>query len=178
MATQFDLVEPNVKEHLKRLVKTAGMPENSESLEQLATSWLEKQALFKAEITKNQMELVDSYAADEPKGALVMTYSGSLITIGPDSDELAKVSVPEVSPVIREEQEVSGVAVERRRSGAIVGRRLDRGRHPKLDVSALPVRGYQPIAALAILGSEVRRIQRGLVFSDLEPGGYWGACRP
>jgi hypothetical protein len=87
MGENFDMVAPQVQEHVKKLVASTGMPDTEESLELMAKGWLEKQASFLEQTKAKNMEEADSFSAESPKGALLMTYSGSLITIGPMEDD-------------------------------------------------------------------------------------------
>ncbi|WP_020611284.1 hypothetical protein [Sediminispirochaeta bajacaliforniensis] len=76
-------IEGKIRDHLKLLVKTAGLPGNEDSLKQLENAWMEKMEAFDSEVESRGMEVADSFFADDERGALLMTYSGSLITLGP-----------------------------------------------------------------------------------------------
>lgn len=87
MGEQYQAVAEQVRDHLQSLVKTAGLEEGDESLEILAEGWLEKQSAFHEQTKANEMEETDVLELEDGRGALVMTYSGSLLTIGPETDE-------------------------------------------------------------------------------------------
>jgi hypothetical protein len=89
MGEKFDSVAPEAQNHIRRLVKTAGLEDREDSLEMLSGAWLEKQDSFFSQTKQKNMEEVESLSADDPRGALVMTYSGSLISIGPVIGDLA-----------------------------------------------------------------------------------------
>jgi hypothetical protein len=72
-----------VREHLHRLVKSAGLPDTEEAFASLEQGWKEKLESFENQVDENDMELVEDFAADDERGALFMTYSGSLINLGP-----------------------------------------------------------------------------------------------
>lgn len=72
-----------IQNHIKLIAKTSGMPVNDETYEQIATIWLEKKICFEDALAENNLEEVQFYSKDEERGALVLTYSGSLINIGP-----------------------------------------------------------------------------------------------
>jgi hypothetical protein len=77
-----------IKMHLKQLVKSAGLPDNEESLQQLEDGWVEKLEAFEAQVEEKGLEGVDSFEPGDSRGALLMTYSGSLISISPaENDE-------------------------------------------------------------------------------------------
>jgi len=83
MGQTFDSLDPFIQEHVRPLMKPSGLPEGDESLEALASAWLEKKETFENEVASQGMEEIDFFAKDEERGALAMTYSGSLINIGP-----------------------------------------------------------------------------------------------
>lgn len=91
MSNYFSSLAPEVKAHIKNLVRSARLDENEDSLELLAAGWLEKQQAFFEQTKKHNMEEVDGHNIDDPRGALVMTYSGSLINIGPERDDYRSV---------------------------------------------------------------------------------------
>ncbi len=91
MGENFAGVAEEVKPHIQNLVKTAGLPDTEDSLELLAGGWLEKQNTFFEETKRQNMEEADSLAFDDPRGALILTYSGSLLTVGPEQDEVRSV---------------------------------------------------------------------------------------
>ncbi|WP_028975088.1 hypothetical protein [Spirochaeta cellobiosiphila] len=83
MGDNFQQIPVKLQDHIKRLVKIAGLPDNDDSLELLSGGWLEKQEAFEQELEKLGLITVEELAKDDPKGALVLTYSGSLVNIGP-----------------------------------------------------------------------------------------------
>ena len=42
MGTKFESLDDFIQDHVRQLVKPSGLPESDESLEALATAWLEK----------------------------------------------------------------------------------------------------------------------------------------
>lgn len=83
MGANFDSLDAFIQDHVRQMVKPSGLPEGDDSLEALATSWLEKKSAFEDAVAKNGMEEVQFFSADDEQGAIVMTYSGSLVNIGP-----------------------------------------------------------------------------------------------
>lgn len=81
-----------IDRHLRQLLEQSGMGNNEESLAQLHVCWEEKLEAFEAECKNRGMEEVESLYADESRGALIITYSGSIITIGPDEEGSRTVS--------------------------------------------------------------------------------------
>lgn len=82
MENYFANVSEDVQNHLKQLTGSVNLPEGEDTLEILAKSWLEKEKLFMSKIEQENLEQVDTYAIDEMRGGLIMTFSGSLLTIG------------------------------------------------------------------------------------------------
>ncbi|NQU66058.1 MAG: hypothetical protein HQ517_17505 [SAR324 cluster bacterium] len=83
MGKIFSQLPPEIKVHIKAITKSAGLPETEESHEQIAQGWLEKKKIFEEQIGESNMIEVENLAADEENGAVALTYSGSLILIGP-----------------------------------------------------------------------------------------------
>ena len=84
-------VPESIKEHILVLAKNAGKAEDEGYIEAIAQGWQEKMKSFEAETALFQMEQVDKIPQDNPNGALLLTYSGSLINIGPLVDGGRKV---------------------------------------------------------------------------------------
>ncbi|HDQ15284.1 MAG TPA: hypothetical protein ENN41_10785 [Sediminispirochaeta sp.] len=76
-------ISEKIREHIKQLVRTAGLPDNEESIEILEEGWQEKLETFEREVEERNMELSEEFDAEDERGALLMTYSGSLISVGP-----------------------------------------------------------------------------------------------
>jgi hypothetical protein len=83
MGEFLDKLPPNVVPHIREITKTSGLPEGEESVEKIAEAWLGKMAAFEDQIEGLNMEEVALLSKDEPKGSLAITYSGSLVNLGP-----------------------------------------------------------------------------------------------
>lgn len=79
----FENLSPHIREHVKEISKKSSLPQDDETLDSLAEAWLEKERIFTETIAERGMEEVSSFAKDEPKGAIVLTYSGSIVNLGP-----------------------------------------------------------------------------------------------
>ena len=86
----LDQVSEKVQNHIRQLIKTSGLPDSEESIEAIAQGWLEKKASFEEQVEERNMEEVEYLAGDDQKGCLLMTYSGSLLNIGPLVDGVRK----------------------------------------------------------------------------------------
>lgn len=83
MGMYLEQVPQEIQEHLRQITKTSGLPDTEDSVELIAQGWLEKKELFEKQVSGMRMEEVETLAKDEERGCLVMTYSGSLLNIGP-----------------------------------------------------------------------------------------------
>lgn len=83
MGEFLDRVPAHLREHVAKIAAGSGLEPGGETTELIARAWLEKEAAFAQRIGESGMEEWDSFPADEKRGALVLTYSGSLLTIGP-----------------------------------------------------------------------------------------------
>jgi hypothetical protein len=83
MGKVFDSLDNFIQEHVKQLLKSSGMQNDDESLDALAGAWLEKKQAFEDGVSTQGMEEIDFFSKEDDQGALVMTYSGSLLNIGP-----------------------------------------------------------------------------------------------
>lgn len=86
MGEFLDKVPPNVVPHIKEITKTSGLPNTDESIEKIAEGWLEKKTAFEEQIVSANMEEVATLGKEDAKGALAITYSGSIVNIGPVVD--------------------------------------------------------------------------------------------
>jgi hypothetical protein len=83
MGEYLDQIPENIQGHVKQLAKISGLPDTEESTEAIARGWLEKKAGFEEQLESRSMEEVDYLEKDDDRGCLIMTYSGSLLNIGP-----------------------------------------------------------------------------------------------
>jgi len=79
----FNSLSTVIQNHVKQIAKTSGLPVNDETYETIASAWVEKKQCFEDGISDNNLEEVQFFSKDEARGAVVLTYSGSLINIGP-----------------------------------------------------------------------------------------------
>lgn len=89
MGEFFDQIPDKVQPHIKEITKTSGLGDD-DALEKIAEGWLEKKKTFEEEIRNLGMVEVDSFSRDDERGCLAMTYSGSLVNIGPLVDGVRK----------------------------------------------------------------------------------------
>ena len=46
MGTHFEQIPDAIKNHIREVTKTSGLPDSEESLERIARTWLEKREMF------------------------------------------------------------------------------------------------------------------------------------
>ncbi len=83
MENYIEKLPEKVKEHLRSVTKSSGLPDTDESFEKIAQNWLEKEKMFQEQTSCLDMVEIDSFAKDDKKGLLLLTYSGSLVSMGP-----------------------------------------------------------------------------------------------
>jgi len=96
MGEYLERLPERVREHVRLLVEPAGLQGVENAEEVLAQGWLEKDEAFKHHTTARGMIGVDSFDRHETGGALIMTYSGSIVSIGPaegDDRDVAYASI-------------------------------------------------------------------------------------
>jgi hypothetical protein len=91
MGEYYDQLPDMIKDHVREITKSSGLPQDEESVEKIARGWIEKRQVFEDFTRQFQMEEVDSFERDDERGAIALTYSGSLVKIGPEVDGERKV---------------------------------------------------------------------------------------
>ena len=72
-----------IKAHLQGLIRSSGLPETEDSLAEMARVWFEKKDMFESQIKALDMRELERFPADDPRGVLLLTWSGSLLSLGP-----------------------------------------------------------------------------------------------
>jgi hypothetical protein len=90
MGEYLDQIPEQIHDHIKDITRSSGLPDTEESVEQIARAWLEKKQIFEQKTKEFDMEESDEFAADEERGGLMLTYSGSIVTLGPLVEERRK----------------------------------------------------------------------------------------
>lgn len=76
----------NIQIHIKNITASSDLPDTDESYEKIAEGWLEKKALFEKEMSERGMVEVESFDKEAELGGVALTYSGSLVLVGPKVD--------------------------------------------------------------------------------------------
>jgi len=82
MSEEIQGLSDKVRSHLEKITRSSGLPDTEDSFRTMAEVWLEKKRMFEGQIGALDMAEVDSFAGDDPRGALLLSYSGSLISLG------------------------------------------------------------------------------------------------
>ena len=81
MSDELQGLSDKVRGHLQKITRSSGLADTEESFRRMAEAWLEKKRMFEAQIGALDMVEVESFARDDPRGALLLSYSGSLISL-------------------------------------------------------------------------------------------------
>jgi hypothetical protein len=91
MGEIFNQIPVNLQDHLRDITKSSRLEFNDESLEKMAEAWMDKKNAFEEKIESLSMEELDCLGKDDEHGALIMTYSGSLLNAGPVQDGVRSI---------------------------------------------------------------------------------------
>jgi len=83
MSSTYDSLDPAIRDHLRMIRDAGGLPEGDETLELLAEGWREKERAFDEQASSMGMTMSEE-CRDSARGFLALTYSGSLVAVGPD----------------------------------------------------------------------------------------------
>ena len=91
MSVTFHQLPEKIQKHLKSSLRSCNLPETLDLCEKVAQGWLKKQNLFEVEIAQHGMSEVERIEKEESRGAIALTYSGSLQVIGSVIEGVRKV---------------------------------------------------------------------------------------
>jgi hypothetical protein len=86
MGEYMSQIPVEIQGHIRQITKSSGLPDTEDSLEMIAQGWLEKKERFERHLSRMALEEVDVLEKGDERGCLAMTFSGSLINIGPQRD--------------------------------------------------------------------------------------------
>ncbi len=147
MAEYFDELDPKVADHISSLRKSVKIEDDGEALETLARAWKEKEDAFVHQILVRKMEMVDEFDPyDENGGVLLLTYSGSLLSVGPIVDgkrtaTYASIGMREDVPEFAESED------------AVLDAMVQAGESVKFKSG--PVKSSSPIYKMAVFSDEL-----------------------
>lgn len=161
MSEPMSQLTPRMREHIEAVTRSSGLPEGPESLARMAAAWLDKKQMFERQVRALAMMQVGALEAGDSRGALALTYSGSLLSMEPAVDSVRRVEYASI-PL---RADVPGVAVAER---AILERGL------RLDEETVftegPVKNTSQLLCIAVCGADVspreqrERIREATIF--------------
>jgi len=83
MSEHLDQVPVEIQSHIREITRSSGLPDTDESVDLIAEGWLEKKERFERITGRMRMQEADILEVNDERGCLAMTYSGSLLNIGP-----------------------------------------------------------------------------------------------
>jgi hypothetical protein len=158
MSDESEQITQKIKDHLKQLVKTAGLPDTEESQELLEQGWKDKLEAFDKEVSERNMEGVDEYPQDDPRGALMMTYSGSLLSVGPLGEEGRAVEYRSIG--IRADVPETARSGETNLAGDVA---IDQG----VEFTNGPIQKSSPIFKIAVISEEIEDAEQEEMLSEV-----------
>ena len=81
MEDVFNQLPEHIQGHLRKITETSGLPVTEESYHLIAQNWLEKKKLFEAQIRMLGMNEIETFEKGDERPTLLLTYSGSLISL-------------------------------------------------------------------------------------------------
>jgi nucleoid DNA-binding protein len=84
---RYEDLPERIQRHLQSITESSGLPPGEESLRRITENWLEKRRLFREQSASLDMHELEEFAVDDPRGVLALTYSGSLVSLGPSSGD-------------------------------------------------------------------------------------------
>jgi nucleoid DNA-binding protein len=81
--TDFQSLPEAIKRHLLGLATEKNKQNDLEYLHTLTDVWRQKEELFREQIKSVKLELVDSVSNKDTRGMMILSYSGSILCVGP-----------------------------------------------------------------------------------------------
>jgi nucleoid DNA-binding protein len=79
----FEQLPAPIQQHIGGIARELGKNEDQGFLEELGNIWQRKATLFQEQARAVGMSMVEELPEGDPRGALFLTYSGSLLSVGP-----------------------------------------------------------------------------------------------
>src|SRR6056297_1117620 len=81
--TRYEDLPERIQRHLQSITESSGLPPGEDSLARITANWIEKRDLFEEQTGLLDMRDIEELSPDDSRGVLVLTYSGSLLSLGP-----------------------------------------------------------------------------------------------
>ena len=92
MTTALTQLPARIQDHIRNIASTAGLEDTEASYEKIANGWLEKEKSFLDTISQKGLKQQETLPLNDPRGGIALTYSGSLILVGPLKDGFRKAA--------------------------------------------------------------------------------------
>ena len=79
----FESLPEEIRGQIRLLLEESGNAADGDAAEQYARIWEKKFELFTAQVSNVGMEIINKIEKDDARGAILLTYSGSLVSLGP-----------------------------------------------------------------------------------------------
>ncbi len=109
METFLSQIPDHIQDHIREITVQSGLPQGEDAVEALSEGWLKKNHLFDRYIENASMQAADSLDVSFLRGAIILTYSGSLLTLFP-AEETAERSVQYTSIGLRHDVPDTAIA--------------------------------------------------------------------
>jgi hypothetical protein len=80
---EFEQLPKPIQQHISGIAKELGKDDDQNFLEELGSIWQNKSILFQEQARAVGMTMVEKLPEGDQRGALFLTYSGSLLSVGP-----------------------------------------------------------------------------------------------
>lgn len=158
---QIESLPEEIKSHLHRLVTETELQDNEESFELLASAWIEKENLFTGQTGALDMELAESVAEEDERGMLLLTNSGSLVSLWPAKEGVRDLEYASIAMRIDVPDILRG-------AGVCVAGEIRRNR--PVEIKDGPLKKTSPIYRIAVCAAglskseQEKRIREATIF--------------
>ena len=82
----FNELPEQIKLHMESLIASSELPNTTDFRNLLADTWNRKCSLFEQQAKILEMDIINSMKESDPRGVIVLTYSGSIVSINPKEE--------------------------------------------------------------------------------------------
>jgi len=79
----YDALPEEIRRQIDAILADSETRSDGATKDSIAAVWSEKYRLFSSQVESLGMTMEESFAADDARAAILLTYSGSLVTLGP-----------------------------------------------------------------------------------------------
>lgn len=85
-----DQLTDRIRRQIESVAADSGLPPGDDSIRRITDNWLAKRRLYHEQTDSLRMVAAEAIEIDDPNGMLLLTYSGSLIVLGPADNDGAR----------------------------------------------------------------------------------------